>query len=375
MTTGVYVHIPFCVSKCGYCDFLSFAGLDGLLDPYIDALISEISLCNMLDGLQLTSVFFGGGTPSVLDEAALMAILEAIARKADVSSAEITLEANPGVSNTRPKLGALRAFGFNRLSIGLQAAQDHLLEALGRTHTPGDFLHTHEAARAAGFENINADVMFGLPGQTPNDLAQTLGLLTGLHIPHISAYSLTVEDSTPFGNLFREGVLNLPDEDYERRMYAQVRQILADAGLSQYEVSNFALPGRECRHNILYWTRQNYLGFGLGAHSLVNSTRRRNTRDMSEYIKARGERAPIVRDVENIDTSAQMEEFIFLGLRMTQGISPEEFQRQFGVDIHSRFGVQIFKYMSLGLLESRGGRFRLTPGGIDVSNIILADFL
>ena len=375
MTAGVYVHIPFCMSKCGYCDFLSYAGMDELRALYIDALLCEILRCDALDGLCLASVFLGGGTPSVLDEAELAAILGAIKRKADTSSAEITLEANPGTDLTCGKLGALRASGFNRLSIGLQAAQDHLLTELGRKHTLDDFLRTHEAARVAGFENINADIMFGLPGQTPVNLAQTLGLLASLSIPHISAYSLTVEDSTPFGNMVRKGELNLPDEDSERNMYAQACQTLADAGLNQYEISNFALPGFQCRHNILYWTRQNYLGFGLGAHSLINNTRRRNTRDIRKYIAARGEHALIVRGAENLDMVAQMEEFIFLGLRMTDGISPDEFRRQFGVDIHERFRAQILKYKSLGLLEEHGGNIRLTPEGINVSNIVLADFL
>ncbi|MCL2852076.1 MAG: radical SAM family heme chaperone HemW [Defluviitaleaceae bacterium] len=376
MTAGVYVHIPFCVRKCAYCDFLSFSGLSDLrAPPYIDALLDEISRCDALDALSIPSVFLGGGTPSVLDEASLSAILNAIARKADISAAEITLEANPGSDANRAKLSSLRSSGFNRLSIGLQAAQDGMLAALGRSHTLSDFLDIREAAASAGFRNINADVMFGLPGQTPDDLAQTIGLLVSLDIPHISAYSLTIEDSTPFGKMLREGAIYLPDEDAERRMYAQARQSLAGAGYTQYEISNFARLGRECIHNILYWTRQNYLGFGLGAHSLVNNTRWRNTDDMHEYIVSKGEHASIVRDAEDLDTTAQMEEFIFLGLRMTNGISAAEFHRQFGVDLHTRFGAQILKYQHLGLLEIRGDLLRLTPNGVNVSNIVLADFL
>ena len=374
MKTGVYVHIPFCVSKCGYCDFLSFSDTDELRTPYIGALINEISHCEDLDGLALESVFFGGGTPSLLNEKEIAAILEAITSKTDASSAEITLEANPA-SGSFPKLASIRACGFNRLSIGLQSAQDHLLKALGRTHTLAGFLDIHETAVRSGFTNINADIMFGLPGQTADDLNQTIDLLTCLKIPHISAYSLTIEEATPFGKMFGEGDLKLQDEDSERGMYLQIRENLKNAGYANYEISNFAHSGRECRHNILYWTRQNYLGFGLGAHSLVNNTRRRNTRDISAYITANGNHSNLVRDIEILDTASQMAEFIFLGLRMTNGISLTEFLNQFGVNLSNQFGAQILKYQNHGLLETQGDRLRFTPEGINVSNIILADFL
>jgi len=371
---GVYVHIPFCVSKCAYCDFLSFADKEDLHVPYVKALINEIERCERLDGLKLESIFFGGGTPGILNEAALAAILSAITAKVDASSAEITIETNPGIQQYE-KYSVLRAAGFNRISFGLQAAQDQILAKIGRSHINADFLNSYEAAVSAGFSNINTDIMFALPGQTSGDLSETLAQLIRLQVPHISAYSLIVEEMTEFGKLLRKGELELPNEEVERELYEQTCRVLAQSGYAKYEISNFAKPGYECRHNILYWTRQNYVGFGLGAHSLVNNVRWRNTYDIHEYIATNANSAQIIRDVENLDITAQMEEYLFLGLRMTVGVVAEDFQRYFGQGIYERFGEQFRKYEKLGLLERNGGNVRLTPEGISVSNVILADFL
>jgi len=342
--------------------------------PYVTALINEIERCEYLDGLKLESIFFGGGTPGILNEAVLAAILSAITAKSDVSSAEITFETNPGIRQ-REKYSMLKAAGFNRISFGLQAAQDDLLAKIGRSHTNADFLSSYEAAVSAGFSNINADVMFALPNQTSGDLSETLAQLVRLQVPHISAYSLIIEETTKFGELLSNGELELPSEDAERKLYEQTCQTLAQAGYTQYEISNFARDGYECRHNILYWTRQNYIGFGLGAHSLVDNTRWRNTYDIHEYLAANGDSQRITRDVENLTQTAQMEEFMFLGLRMTAGVSAADFERYFGQDIYERFGEQFRKYEQLGFLECSGGNIRLTPKGVSVSNIILADFL
>ncbi|MCL2616187.1 MAG: radical SAM family heme chaperone HemW [Defluviitaleaceae bacterium] len=381
---GVYIHIPFCASKCAYCDFLSFANtpeIDVLRVPYIRALINEISNCERLSGVQLESVFFGGGTPSILSAAELASILNAVARKADISTAEITLEANPSAyrqsetSNMYEKFSALKSSGFNRVSLGLQAAQDHLLAAIGRTHTNEDFLRTHDAAISASLTSINADIMFALPGQTLADLVSTLEQLTHLQIPHISAYSLTIEDSTPLGELYKFGQVRLPDENTEREMYHQTRQILTAAGYAQYEISNFAVNGHKCRHNTLYWTRQSYFGFGIGAHSMIDNTRWRNTRCIRAYIDANGSHKQIIREVEHLSIAAQIEEFIFLGLRLTAGVSAAEFQRQFGHSLYEYFGTQIHKHKQLGTLEQHSGGIRLTPNGVSVSNIVLVDFM
>jgi len=374
--TGIYIHIPFCLSKCAYCDFLSFTGKEDLHEPYVNALISEIEQCKHLGGLKLESIFFGGGTPGILSEAALAAILSAITQRTDASSSEITLETNPALGSRQyEEFRALRAAGFNRISFGLQAAQNHLLTKIERPHTQADFIHSYEAAVSAGFSNINADVMFALPGQTFSNLSETLELLVSLQVPHISAYSLIIEETTRFGEMLHKGELNLPSEDDERQQYEQVCQALAKAGYSQYEISNFAKTGYECRHNVLYWTRQNYIGFGLGAHSLLDNTRWRNTYNMHEYIAANGDNSQITHDVEHLSKTAQMEEFMFLGLRMTHGISADDFRQHFGLDIYEHFGEQFRKYEQLQLLERSGGNIRLTSEGVNVSNIILADFL
>ncbi|MCL2617665.1 MAG: radical SAM family heme chaperone HemW [Defluviitaleaceae bacterium] len=375
MMTGVYIHIPFCASKCGYCDFLSFAAEPDLRRAYVDALVREISLCERLPGLRLESVFFGGGTPGMLAAQELAAILTAVSRKADTSSAEITLEANPGADISREKLRALRTAGFNRISLGLQAAQPHLLNMLGRGHTAKDFERAVNDASAAGFVNINADIMYALPGQTPADLALTLGLLTSLGLQHISAYALTIEDATPIARQLAAGTLIAHDEDSERAMSDQVRTFLANAGYAQYEISNFAKPGCECRHNKLYWTRQHCLAYGIGAHSFENNIRRRNTGNITDYIAADGDTARITQDSHHLDTAAQMEEFMFLGLRQTSGINADEFLRQFGTSLQARYGAQIAKHQGLGMLEQHGTNLRLTTAGTDVSNIVLADFL
>jgi len=375
MMTGVYIHIPFCASKCGYCDFLSFAAEPDLRRAYVDALVREISLCERLPGLRLESVFFGGGTPGMLAAQELAAILTAVSRKADTSSAEITLEANPGADISREKLRALRTAGFNRISLGLQAAQPHLLNMLGRGHTAKDFERAVNDASAAGFVNINADIMYALPGQTPADLALTLGLLTSLGLQHISAYALTIEDATPIARQLAAGTLIAHDEDSERAMSDQVRTFLANAGYAQYEISNFAKPGCECRHNKLYWTRQHCLAYGIGAHSFENNIRRRNTGNITDYIAADGDAGRLTQETHHLDLTAQMEEFMFLGLRQTSGINADEFLRQFGTSLQARYGAQIAKHQGLGMLEQHGTNLRLTTAGTDVSNIVLADFL
>ena len=377
--TGVYVHIPFCVSKCAYCDFLSFTeNSKELIEAYIRALLSEITHSERLKGLKLESVFFGGGTPSILSASELTKILKEIARKAEISTAEITLEANPAgysIGLDTAKFKELKNAGFNRISIGLQAAQDQLLAAIGRAHTNDDFLRTYEAVVSAGFENINTDIMYALPGQTKGDLAHTLHQVKSLKIPHISAYSLTIEETTPFGQLIRDGMLDLPGEDAQRDFSDQVLHSLTDAGYTWYEISNFARQGYECRHNKLYWTRQNYIGFGLGAHSFISNTRWHNTCAMDVYVAAKGKSANIVHHTKDLSLTEQMEEFIFLGLRMIDGVSVDDFKQHFGESIFSRYGKQICKYESLGLLELYLNRLRLTSCGINVSNAIMADFI
>lgn len=367
----IYVHIPFCIKKCDYCDFLSGPSGPKEQADYVDALLEEINAAEEGKGRSVSSVFIGGGTPSVLDERFIGEILNHIRRKFQIADhAEITIEVNPGTAD-RNKLQAYRTYGINRLSIGLQSPDDRELKILGRIHNYEQFLETYRSAREAGFDNINIDLMSAIPEQTYEDWEKNLRTVAELSPEHISAYSLIVEEGTPFW----ERELDLPDEDTEYRMYEDTAAILGEYGFHQYEISNYAKKGLECRHNKGYWQRTDYLGLGLGASSLVDHVRFFNTDNMEEYLRNSAFPEKIRCDRETLTEADEMAEFMFLGLRMTEGVSVREFEEYFGKNMESIYGEVLKKHFALGMLKKKNDRIFLTRRGIHVSNGVMADFL
>ena len=367
----LYIHIPFCIQKCQYCDFLSGPSDQITRDRYIEALLAEIQAVQGAEAYEIVSVFIGGGTPSVLKAEAIASIMETIQKKFCFSpDAEITIESNPGTVDSA-KLKAYRKAGINRLSLGLQSTDPEELKMLGRIHTYEEFQQSYQWAREAGFQNINIDLMFAIPGQTGEAWKAHLRQTAELNPEHISAYSLIVEEGTPFA----ERDLDLPDEETEYQMYEDTAEILAEYGYRQYEISNYAKDGYACRHNIGYWKRTEYLGLGLGASSLFEGRRFSNTRDMQEYLKFSGNTDRIRKDVTELSRKDQIEEFMYLGLRMTEGISEADFEQNFGQKLENIYGSVLQKYKETGFLEKTGMNWRFTRKGIHVSNHILAEFL
>ena len=366
----LYIHIPFCVRKCAYCDFLSAPGSEEAKASYTEALLREIEAVKT-EKREVSSIFVGGGTPSALSPSLMGDIFEKIHKSFSVApDAEITIEANPGTLS-KEKLFLYRNVGINRLSLGLQSPEAAELKSLGRIHTYEEFLESFSLAREAGFQNINVDLMCALPDQTYEGWVRNLRKVAALHPEHISAYSLIIEEGTPFA----KRKLNLPDEDTEYRMYEDTAGILAEYGYEQYEISNYAKKDLACQHNVGYWTRKEYLGLGLGAASLWGNQRFSNTSDFSLYLNNSGFPEKIRGDRDALSLEAEMSEFMFLGLRMTKGVSKAEFLECFGVPIESVYGNVLDKYKSVGLLEEKEGRIFLTRAGIHVSNGVMAEFL
>lgn len=366
----LYIHIPFCVRKCAYCDFLSVPGSEEAKASYTEALLREIEAVKT-EKREVSSIFVGGGTPSALSPSLMGDIFEKIHKSFSVApDAEITIEANPGTLS-KEKLFLYRNVGINRLSLGLQSPEAAELKSLGRIHTYEEFMESFSLAREAGFQNINVDLMCALPDQTYEGWVRNLRKVAALHPEHISAYSLIIEEGTPFA----KRKLNLPDEDTEYRMYEDTAGILAEYGYEQYEISNYAKKDLACQHNVGYWTRKEYLGLGLGAASLWGNQRFSNTSDFSLYLNNSGFPEKIRGDRETLSLEAEMSEFMFLGLRMTKGVSKAEFLEEFGVSIESVYGKVLDKYKSVGLLEETEGRIFLTRAGIHVSNGVMAEFL
>lgn len=367
----LYVHIPFCVRKCQYCDFLSGPSDEETKDRYIEALLKEIRAAEHTEDYEIVSVFIGGGTPSALKAEAIASIMRTLQEQFFFcEDAEVTIEANPGTVDLE-KLTIYRNVGINRLSLGLQSTDAEELKLLGRIHSYEEFLKSYEWAREAGFSNINIDLMFAIPGQTGEAWRQHLNQVAELNPEHISAYSLIIEEGTPFA----EQNLDLPDEDTEYQMYEDTAEILERYGYRQYEISNYAKQGYMCRHNAGYWQRREYLGFGLGASSLYRGMRFSNTRRMQEYLKESRNPDQIRKDVTVLSRNERIEEFMFLGLRMTEGISEKKFEENFDVRLMDVYGDILQKYEETGFMEHIETKWRLTRKGIHVSNHILADFL
>lgn len=369
---SLYVHIPFCKQKCMYCDFPSYSGKEKYMDDYIEALNEEI--LRKRENYLIRSIFIGGGTPSYLDEKNLESLLSTLNKLNFKENIEFTIECNPGTL-TRKKLEIMKRYNTNRLSIGLQSTNNILLKDIGRIHTYEIFKNNFLLAREIGFENINVDLMFGLPNQSLDEWRNTLLEIAKLSPEHISAYSLIIEEGTCFYNLYNADKLNLPSEEVEREMYIYTKEILNQYGYEQYEISNYSKPNKECLHNKIYWSCKEYLGVGSSASSFINNTRIKNIDDIDKYIKNIRRNESIVEEIHENTIKDSMEEFVFMGLRMIEGIDINEFEERFDKNIYNIYGKVIEKYINEELLASKKGKLYLTSKGIQLSNYVMSDFI
>ena len=389
---SLYIHIPFCVRKCGYCDFLSAPADEKARDRYVQALLMEIERYRGTETAdrKIKTLYIGGGTPSTLSVKQLECIMQKIKCTFNFhGDMETSMEMNPGTAS-KEKCRALYQMGINRLSIGLQSTNDMELKTLGRIHSYEDFLNTYTWCREAGFQNINVDLMAALPYQTVESYTTGLRKIIRLAPEHISAYSLILEEGTPFYQKYNSGCYPLPDEEQERLMYRETEQILAQAGYERYEISNYAKKGYACRHNLVYWQGGDYLGLGLGSSSYMDDVRFHNTTDLDTYVN----QGAYVEDREELSVQAKMEEFMFLGLRVMAGVSGREFEKRFGKTMEDVYGDVLRKHEEEGLLQIERKEDRkeaaaaepakgktniekvmLTTNGVDVSNYVFADFL
>ncbi|WP_167958433.1 radical SAM family heme chaperone HemW [Anaerosporobacter faecicola] len=414
---GIYIHIPFCMSKCAYCDFLSGPAEEGIQKEYVQALHAQIEAYQFLaNEYEVRTIFIGGGTPSSIDATDIKDILSHVYRIFNIDSSrignveipdnkssngvgskvagiEITIEANPGTL-TKEKLLTYKEAGINRISMGLQSTNNTELRLLGRIHTYEQFEENYHLARECGFNNINVDLMSALPGQTIDTWEATLEKICSLDPEHISAYSLIIEEGTPFYEKYadQEG---LPSEEEDRFMYHKTRTMLRDAGYERYEISNYAKPGYESKHNCSYWERIDYIGFGLGASSCIDTIRFHNEEHLQEFIRQKdiygqNERLPEVfgkdekvqllhklgaKEIHVLPIQEQMEEFMFLGLRMMKGIDIESFNKIFQAEFNTIYGHTVDEMCREGLLERVDHKVRLTERGIDISNYVMSEFL
>lgn len=369
---ALYIHIPFCKQKCFYCDFPSYARKDDLMSDYIEALLIELK--EKIKGYKVRSLFIGGGTPSYLNEENLRELMKVIKNINFVENAEKTIECNPGTVSEE-KFNIMKDGGINRLSFGLQTTKNNLLKGIGRIHTFEAFKDNYNLARSVGFNNINIDMMFGLPNQSVKDWTESLEEVAKLNPEHISAYSLIIEEGTPFYKLYNEDKLKLPSEEEEREMYKKCKDILIENGYHQYEISNYAKEGKECLHNEVYWMCDEYIGVGASSSSYIDGKRIKNIDDLREYIKRIGNGESIV-DEEIINTkNDDIEEFMFMRLRMNCGIEEEEFKRRFNTNVDDIYKDVIEGNINKGLLERKRGRIYLTDKGIELSNMVMSDMI
>ena len=374
---GLYINFPFCTKKCTYCDFHSFEGIQEYMPLYIDALDKEISsLSQMLINYKIKTIFMGGGTPTILHEDILKKILETCHDKLNISKeAEVTIESNPSTLSQR-KLSMLRSAGINRLRIGFQARQEKHLKTLGRQHTAQDFISAVEWARAEGFENINADILFSLPGQSNKDLSETIIMAIESSITHLSLYSLKIEEKTPLYEAMLRGEFILPEDDEDRKMLHEARDQLSKNGFVRYEISNYARFGMECAHNLLYWQNNEYIGCGSSAHSYFDNTRYANHSDVKEYIRSInkiGERSRVF--VEKVDKQEERFETLMLGLRLIKGIDKESFKIRFGNELNFYYKDKIKLLKEQGLLEESNTKLYCTQKGLDLQNYVVLNFM
>lgn len=371
---GLYIHIPFCRARCAYCDFNTYAGLEALHTDYVRALVREIR--RISQPLRAETLYLGGGTPTVLSPEYLRAILAACRERFEMADeAEVTSEANPGTLD-EGYLASLRGLGVNRLSLGVQSFDDGLLRLLGRIHTSGQAAETYRLARRAGFANINLDLIYGLPTQTRPQWQETLEHGLALGPDHLSLYALTLEEGTPLHAQVARGELPQPDPDLAADMYLLAQETLAGAGYRHYEISNWARPGHECRHNLTYWRNGPYLGFGAGAHSWFGGRRYYNVLSPQEYIQRLSDGASPLAESEEIDEALEMAETMILGLRLVEeGVSFEGFARRFGQEMETVYREELKELRELGLIEVTEERVRLTERGRLLGNEVFERFL
>lgn len=369
---ALYIHIPFCKQKCFYCDFPSYQSIDYLKKDYIDALCKEIKEKTI--GYRVISVFIGGGTPSYLEVNQIEKLLKTIQDIKLDKDIEFTIECNPGTLD-KEKLEIMKKLGVNRLSMGLQSINNSILKDIGRIHTFEVFKENYNLARKAGFKNINVDLMFGLPNQKLKDWVNSLETIARLNPEHISSYSLIVEEGTVLCNLYEKDKLNLPTEDEERDMYLSSKEILRQFGYTQYEISNYSKQGYECFHNKVYWKCKDYLGLGSASSSFIDGKRFKNIENVKEYIKRIYENEDVVEEEFVNSKKDNMEEFIFMGLRMVSGIDIDEFKKRFNEDIYCIYKDVIDKNIKYNLLTLKNKKLRLTEKGIELSNSVMSDFI
>lgn len=376
MKVGLYIHIPFCQQKCLYCDFPSHANLTNLYQPYVAALCREISgLGGVLSGCIVDTIYIGGGTPTVLSVNCLSQILEQVHDSFSIEkTAEISIEANPGTVDFG-KLLALRAVGVNRISFGVQTFEESLLLSIGRIHSATQGVEVVKMAQQAGFVNVNIDLMYGLPGQTTQQLSDSILQAVELDVSHISVYGLKVEDGTPFAIMQQQGALHLPDEDTDEAMYELTTQLLPQKGLARYEISNFAKIGYECHHNLKYWQYQPYIGIGAAAHSFWQKERLANMTDVAAYIRAIEQGLLPIAEREIPERSTAMAEYVFLALRTVQGMSVQKFNDYFNADFFTYYGDAIARLTGKSLILTTKDRIFLTEIGMKYGNVVFRAFL
>lgn len=367
---ALYIHIPFCKQKCLYCDFPSYSHKEELMEEYVEALSKEI--LEKTKEYKIESLFIGGGTPSYLSNENLKFLLNTINKLDFVENAEKTMECNPGTVN-KEKLEIIFNGGINRISFGLQSTNNEILKKIGRIHTYEEFKENYILARKSGFQNINIDMMFGLPNQSLNIWLESLKEVVELNPEHISSYSLIIEEGTPFYSLYDKDLLDLPSEEEERAMYEKGRDFLESKGYNQYEISNYAKDNKECFHNKIYWQCKEYIGVGVSSSSYIDGKRIKNIDNIKKYIKNINENNSIIdEELENTEKD-EIEEFMFMGLRMIKGIEEKEFENRFGKKVDELYKEIIEKHIKNGLLIRKDGRIFLSKKGIELSNIVMSD--
>lgn len=369
---SLYVHIPFCKLKCFYCDFPSYARIDHLREDYVKALCKEIKEKNIKHNIK--SIFIGGGTPSYLESKDLKILLETLNTLNLDENIEFTIECNPGTVD-REKLIVMKEGGINRISMGLQAVQNSLLKEIGRIHSYKNFEDNFKLAREVGFDNINVDLMFGLPNQSVEEWKESLELVTSLGVDHISAYSLIVEEGTPFYKMWERDKLMLPSENDERDMYKITKEILTGLGYNQYEISNYSKDGKDCFHNKVYWKLDEYIGVGSASSSYYEGKRIKHIEDVAKYIEKINNNESVVQEIIENSEEDNMEEFMFMGLRLMEGINIEEFNRRFSSNLLNVYKEVVQNNIKKGLLVNEDGYIRLTEKGVELSNSVMSDFI
>lgn len=369
---SLYIHIPFCKQKCFYCDFPSYASIDYLKEDYVDALCKEIE--DKAIKYKINSIFIGGGTPSYLEINQIDKLMKIINKLNLSKDMEFTMECNPGTL-TKEKLETMLRGGVNRISMGLQAVQNSLLKDIGRIHSFNQFKDNFNLAREVGFKNINVDLMFGLPNQKVEEWIESLEEIANLKPEHISAYSLIIEENTAFYKLWERNKLILPTEDEEREMYYITKKILKEYGYNQYEISNYSKEGYECFHNKTYWKCNDYLGVGSASSSFIEGKRIKNIENVKLYIDKINSKESVIEEIINNTKEDNIEEFIFMGLRMNDGINMKDFEERFNIDINSIYKNIIEKNINKNLLVIEKENLRLTDRGIELSNSVMSDFI